>query len=89
MVKIKCEFSCSKPEKYSQHTDYTGGPQMMDKHSLYGPPFPTGPYDNYSMRSYSPGGSYRGVAILPEIQYDNSAYQGEARFSIFLKCVNF
>lgn len=54
---------------------------MMDKHTLYGPAFQTSPYENYSMRSYSPGGSYRGVAILPEIAYDNSAYQGEASFS--------
>ncbi|XP_061175426.1 uncharacterized protein LOC133184388 [Saccostrea echinata] len=65
-----------RPEKYSHHTDYTGGPPM-DKAALYGPPFPTSPYDNYSMRSYSAGGSFRNVTTLPEISYHNPGFQDD------------
>lgn len=52
---------------------------MMDKQSLYNQSFAPGPYDNFSMRSYSPGASYRGVATMPEIGYDNTGYGGTAR----------
>lgn len=65
-----------RPEKYSHHTEYTGGPPM-DKAALYGPPFPASPYDNYSMRSYSAGGSFRNVTTLPEVAYHNPGFQDD------------
>lgn len=72
-------FYFRRPEKYARQTEYTGAPVMMDKHSLYNQSFAPGPYDNFSMRSYSPGASYRGVATMPELGYDNTGYGGTAR----------
>lgn len=66
-----------RPEKYARHTEYTGGAVMMEKQSMYNQSFAPGPFDNFSMRSYSPGASYRGVATLPEIGYDNAGYGGD------------
>lgn len=72
-------FFFRRPEKYARQTEYTGAPVMMDKHSLYNQSFAPGPYDNFSMRSYSPGASYRGVATMPELGYDNTGYGGTVR----------
>lgn len=66
-----------KPEKATHYSEFTGAPMMMEKTSMYGPPYAPGPYDNFSMRSYSPSGTYRGVAIMPEVAYDNGGYQGQ------------
>lgn len=76
--KYCAQFFFRRPEKYPRQSEYTGAPVMMDKQSLYNQSFAPGPYDNFSMRSYSPGASYRGVATMPEIGYDNTGYGGTA-----------